>query len=67
MEFFDKPTHHAGGEAQLVELDPDHPGFKDQAYMRDATRLHKRAISKPALESDGRLQSRRTQGLANHR
>lgn len=27
-----KPTHHAGGAADLVELDPDHPGFRDRVY-----------------------------------
>ncbi|MGC6508393.1 MAG: phenylalanine 4-monooxygenase [Myxococcota bacterium] len=45
MEFFNKPTHHAGGEAQLVELDPDHPGFRDQSY-----RGRRNVIAKMALQ-----------------
>lgn len=32
MEFTPTPTRHAGGAAHLVELDPDHPGFRDAAY-----------------------------------
>jgi len=27
-----KPTQHAGGQADLIELDPDHPGFQDPVY-----------------------------------
>ena len=49
MEFFDKPTHHAGGEAQLVELDPDHPGFRDQGY-RDAAMPYLRCTFKRDLK-----------------
>ena len=30
----DAPLQHAGGQAELVALDPDHPGFNDPIYRR---------------------------------
>ncbi len=36
---------HAGGENELVSLDPDHPGFRDPAY-----RSRRNAIARKALE-----------------
>jgi phenylalanine-4-hydroxylase len=38
-------AHHAAGEADLVKLDPDHPGFRDPVYL---ARRH--AIAKVALD-----------------
>ncbi len=39
------PPVHAGGAQNLVELDPDHPGFRDAAY-----RARRDAIARLALE-----------------
>jgi phenylalanine-4-hydroxylase len=40
----DAPRIHAGGEGDLVQLDPDHPGFRDRAY-----RERRNAIARLAL------------------
>lgn len=38
-------TRHAGGRSDLVELDPDHPGFRDPVY-----RARRNAIARIALD-----------------
>jgi len=40
-----QPQPHAGGVRDLVELDPDHPGFRDRAY-----RERRNAIAQLALD-----------------
>ena len=39
------PSTHAGGAIELLELNPDHPGFADQAY-----RSRRNAIAQQALD-----------------
>lgn len=45
MDFFEKPTHHAGGKGNLVELNPDHPGFNDTEYRKRRNRIAELALS----------------------
>jgi phenylalanine-4-hydroxylase len=45
MDFFEKPTHHAGGKGNLVELNPDHPGFNDTAYRKRRNRIAELALN----------------------
>ena len=40
-----KPTAHAGGAGDLVELDPDHPGFRDEVYRERRNTIAKIALS----------------------
>ena len=39
-----KPTHHAGGASDLVELDPDHPGFRDTIYRERRNEIARIAL-----------------------
>jgi len=40
-----KFTRHAGGEQDLVELDPDHPGFRDPVYRDRRDTIARIALS----------------------
>ncbi|MAY80458.1 MAG: phenylalanine 4-monooxygenase [Deltaproteobacteria bacterium] len=40
-----KPTLHAGGSADLIELDPDHPGFRDRVYRDRRNTIAQIALS----------------------
>ena len=40
-----KPTAHAGGAGDLVELDPDHPGFRDDVYRERRNQIAKIALA----------------------
>ena len=40
-----KPTHHAGGENELVSLDPDHPGFRDAVYRERRNEIARIALA----------------------
>ena len=40
-----KPTAHAGGAEDLVELDPDHPGFRDEVYRDRRNQIARIALS----------------------
>jgi len=42
------PSPHPWGESDLVQLDPDHPGFRDAAY-----RARRNSIARIALEHQG--------------
>ena len=45
MNPFTLSTHHAGGITDLVDLDPDHPGFSDTEY-----RQRRNSIAQSAIE-----------------
>jgi phenylalanine-4-hydroxylase len=40
----DVPAVHAGGTDDLVQLDPDHPGFRDRAYRERRNRIARLAL-----------------------
>ncbi len=40
-----RPTAHAGGAGDLVELDPDHPGFRDEIYRDRRNQIAKIALA----------------------
>lgn len=45
MDLSRTPTRHAGGEADLISLDPDHPGFRDLGYRARRDHIARLALA----------------------
>src|SRR5687768_3610928 len=44
-------THHAGGAGNLVQLDPEHPGFRDPVYRERRNTIARIALDYQSGES----------------